>query len=90
MKGLTRESFCEVLDENNAYWGLVERGEQAISLAKLLQVCETYGIPIEDVVALDLISGFPHLSEEAVNILTGGNDRINGPSQSKLALLNLM
>lgn len=53
MKGLTRESFCEALDENSEYWGLIERGEQAISLAKLLQVCETYGIPIEDVVALE-------------------------------------
>ena len=53
LKGLTRENFCEALDENSEYWGLIERGEQAISLAKLLQVCETYDIPIEDVVTLD-------------------------------------
>lgn len=53
LKGLTRENFCEALDENSEYWGLIERGEQAISLAKLLQVCETYDIPIGDVVTLD-------------------------------------
>lgn len=53
LKGLTRENFCESLNENSEYWGLIERGEQAISLAKLLQVCETYDIPIEDVVTLD-------------------------------------
>lgn len=53
LKGLTRESFCAALDENSEYWGLIERGEQAISLSKLLQVCEAYDIPIEDVVTLD-------------------------------------
>lgn len=53
LKGLTRENFCEALDENSEYWGLIERGEQAISLSKLLQVCEAYDIPIEDVVTLD-------------------------------------
>lgn len=56
LKGLTRESFCEALGENSEYWGLIERGEQPISLTKLLQVCETYGIPIEDVVTLDYSS----------------------------------
>ena len=39
LKGLTREKFCESLVENSEYWGLIERGEQAISLVKLLQVC---------------------------------------------------
>lgn len=39
MKGLTREKFCEPLGENSEYWGLIERGEQAISLVKLLQQC---------------------------------------------------
>lgn len=53
LKGLTREKFCEPLGENSEYWGLIERGEQAISLVKLLQVCETYDIPIETVVELD-------------------------------------
>lgn len=53
LKGLTREKFCEPLGENSEYWGLIERGEQAISLVKLLQVCETYDIPIETVVDLD-------------------------------------
>lgn len=53
LKGLTREKFCELLEENSEYWGLIERGEQAISLTKLLQVCETYHIPIEDVVELN-------------------------------------
>lgn len=53
LKGLTREKFCESLVENSEYWGLIERGEQAISLVKLLQVCETYDIPIETVVELD-------------------------------------
>lgn len=53
LKGLTREKFCEPLGENSEYWGLIERGEQAISLIKLLQVCETYDIPIETVVDLD-------------------------------------
>lgn len=53
LKGLTRDTFCESLNENSEYWGLIERGEQAISLAKLLQVCEAYAIPIEDLVTLD-------------------------------------
>lgn len=53
LKGLKREKFCESLVENSEYWGLIERGEQAISLVKLLQVCETYDIPIETVVELD-------------------------------------
>lgn len=53
LKGLTREKFCEPLGENSEYWGLIERGEQPISLVKLLQVCEVYGIPLESVVTLD-------------------------------------
>lgn len=53
LKGLTREKFCEPLGENSEYWGLIERGEQAISLVKLLQVCETYDIPIETVIDLN-------------------------------------
>ena len=53
LKGLTREKFCEALGENIDYWGLIERGEQPISLAKLIQVCEVYQIPIESVVELD-------------------------------------
>lgn len=53
LKGLTREKFCEALGENVDYWGLIERGEQPISLAKLIQVCEIYEIPIERVVELD-------------------------------------
>lgn len=52
LKGLTREKFCEPLGENSEYWGMIESGEQAISLGKLLQVCEVYDIPIEDVVSL--------------------------------------
>lgn len=53
LKGLTREKFCEPLGENSDYWGLIERGEQTISLMKLLQVCEMYHISLEDAVQLD-------------------------------------
>lgn len=53
LKGLTREKFCEPLGENSDYWGLIERGEQTISLVKLLRVCEVYQIPLEDIVQLD-------------------------------------
>ena len=53
LKGLTRENFCEPLGENSEYWGMIERGEQPISLVKLLQVCEVYHIPIETVVDLN-------------------------------------
>ena len=35
------------------YWGMIERGEQSISLVKLLQVCEVYHIPIEDLIDLN-------------------------------------
>ena len=52
-KNLTREQFCEPLNENSEYWGLIERGVYPISLGKLLQVCEVYQIPIETVVNLD-------------------------------------
>lgn len=55
VKGLTREKFCERLGENSDYWGLIERGEQPISLSKLLQVCEVYDIPIESVVELKYV-----------------------------------
>ena len=34
LKGLTREKFCEPLGENSDYWGLIERGEQPISLLR--------------------------------------------------------
>ena len=44
LKGLTREKFCEPLGENYEYWGLIERGEQPISLPKLLQVCQVYAL----------------------------------------------
>lgn len=53
LKGLTRESFCDPLGENSEYWGLIERGEQSISLVKLLQVCETYNIPVESIIELN-------------------------------------
>lgn len=53
LKGLTREAFCEPLGENSEYWGAIERGEQPISLGKLLQACEFYHIPLEDVVKLE-------------------------------------
>lgn len=53
MKGLSREKFCEPLGENSEYWGMIERGEQAISLTKLLQVCKVYGIKIDSLIDLD-------------------------------------
>ena len=53
LKGLTRENFCAPLGENSEYWGMIDRGEQSISLVKLLQVCEVYNIPIESVISLD-------------------------------------
>ena len=53
LMNLTREEFCEPLKENVEYWGMIERGEQQISLLKLLQVCEVYQIPIEKVVQFD-------------------------------------
>lgn len=53
IKGLTREQWCDELGENSEYWGLIERGEQPISLSKLLLVCEVYGISIEDVVEME-------------------------------------
>lgn len=53
LKGLTREKFCEALGENVDYWGLIERGEQPISLSKLVQVCEVYQIPIESLIELN-------------------------------------
>ena len=53
LKGLTRDQFCEPLGENSEYWGLIERGEQPISLVKLMQACETYRIPLESVVKLE-------------------------------------
>ena len=53
LKGLTREKFCEPLGENYEYWGLIERGEQPISLPKLLQVCQVYHITIETLVEPD-------------------------------------
>lgn len=53
LKNLTREQFCERLGENVEYWSKIERGEQTISLGKLLQVCEVYHIRIEEIITLD-------------------------------------
>ncbi|MBS5063910.1 MAG: helix-turn-helix transcriptional regulator [Hungatella hathewayi] len=53
LKGLTRENFYEPLGENSDYWGLIERGEQSISLPKLLLICEAYNIPVESVIDLN-------------------------------------
>ena len=53
LKGMSREKFCKPLGENSEYWGMIERGEQNISLLKLLQVCQTYNILIEDIVDLE-------------------------------------
>ena len=36
---------------------MIERDEQAISLGKLLQVCEVYHIPIEEVICLKYQEG---------------------------------
>lgn len=55
LKELTREKFCAPLGENSEYWGMIERGEQPISLVKLLQVCKVYDIPIESVVKLEYL-----------------------------------
>lgn len=57
LKGLTRGKFCEPLKENSEYCGMIERGEQAISLGKLLQVCEVYHISIEEVICLKYQEG---------------------------------
>ena len=70
LKGLSRETFCEPLNENSEYWGLIERGEQAISLVKLLQACEYYDIPIESVVQLNYqVQDTSPLKEEIVKLL---------------------
>lgn len=53
LKGLTRENFYEPLGENSDYWGLIERGEQSISLPKLLLICEAYNIPIDTIINLN-------------------------------------
>ncbi len=69
LKGMTRENFYEPLGENSTYWGLIERGEQAISLPKLLLVCETYDIPIESVVELDYQSANNSKLREEIHAL---------------------
>lgn len=69
VKGLTRDKFCEQLGENSDYWGLIERGEQPISLAKLLQVCEVYDIPIESIVDLKYISQDDELLRKDITAL---------------------
>ena len=53
LKGLTREAFCGPMYENSEYWGMIERGEQSISLPKLLQVCEIYHIPVESLIDMN-------------------------------------
>lgn len=71
-KNLTREQFCEPLNENSEYWGLIERGVHPISLSKLLQVCEVYHIPIEDVVKLDYQKqDCQQLRDEITSLLDG-------------------
>lgn len=73
---LTREQFCEPLNENSEYWGMIERGVQPISLGKLLQVCEVYHIPIEDVVKLDYQKqDCQHLREEITALLDDCDSR---------------
>ncbi len=50
LKDLTRSEFYESLGENSEYWGRIERGEQPISLQKILLICDIYNIPIETLV----------------------------------------
>lgn len=69
MKGLTRDEFCETLGENSEYWGQIERGKQAISLTKLLQVCEVYGIPIQDLVELPYETPEDNKIREEIQVL---------------------
>lgn len=67
---LTREVFCTEIHENPDYWGNIERGEQAISLPKLLQVCEKYSIDLCDVIQIKNNDGDSGLSEKVEFIKT--------------------
>lgn len=53
LKKMTRSDFYEPLGESAEYWGRIERGEQLISLQKVLLVCDTYNIPFESLVDSD-------------------------------------
>ena len=77
-KGLSREAFCAGPDINPEYWGAVERGKQAISLPKLLQVCEYYHISIESLIDIDIslsTSEKESLRIEIINSLSHCSDR---------------
>lgn len=67
LKGLTRDQFyASELGENPEYWGLIERGEQNLSLPKLILICDYYHIPINDLVDLsdtDLVNSSKLQSE---------------------------
>ena len=76
LKQMTREQFCEPLGINSEYWGLIERGEQAISLTKLLQVCTVYEIPVESVIQMDPAgTDTSRLQEEVAALLNGRTER---------------
>lgn len=76
MKHLTRDKFCERLGENAEYWGRIERGEQPISLGKLLQVCEVYNIRVEDLISLEYQEkDVQELRNEVAALLDGCNYR---------------
>lgn len=40
---LSQESFAEVLDVHRNYVGLIERGEQNITLETLVKLCRAFG-----------------------------------------------
>ncbi len=69
LKGLTREEFCKPLYVNSEYWGMIERGEQSISLVKLLQVCEVYHIPVEQLINMETSSQDDTLLREEIKSL---------------------
>lgn len=47
LNGLTREQFCEKLEIDSYHWGTIERGERNISLQRLLQVCDVFGVDVQ-------------------------------------------
>lgn len=52
-KGYSRETFAEILDKTISYLGKIERGEQNMSLEKILELAEALNVHIKDLLRFE-------------------------------------
>lgn len=52
-KGYSREAFAEILDVHPSYIGKIERGEQNMSIEKILELSNALNVNIKDILRFE-------------------------------------